>query len=516
MRNHRSAKSASLLSPLVNLPLRLIQKVHRNESGSISLVSVFGLLLLVMLLGMVMNSGQQIDEKIKQQNAVDAATYSSGVVLARSMNTLAFTNHLLSDVFAMTAFLREGRDQSTNLFPEEILDNWEAMAPTLSDSEFPKFAELGPAIEAKVPREREVVRTYSAWVAAASESFLPVFESILEQRAIPQFQRSLVAATPRMAQTAMNEVAGQHGNAWPNPAVVSAALWRTVGEPVGGTREAQRTTLPVVDPILGQEPNQDQYRERARQDRDRLAFRYLADWNNETMVVFDYYAKMSQFGNLWRIFTCGQLRQLLEEEYPDDNLPFMLRDFGTQAGSLNVQLERNYQFVGTLYKQPVQNKIPGIFTNPQASDDVTYAQLMLFVPRGRLIWWHSGQNGPDGENIPQGGVPGHIIDLPSAPGDDQADAGDDNEDPSWYVTRQDWRRYWHEEDQRYYYGRAYDRHGEAWSLWNQNWTVQMVPASARLLSQILSTPPALPGLENVRPPAINNLDSTEMDWLSNH
>ena len=501
----------------MKFPVRLACSVHENQSGSISLVSVFGLLLLVMLLGMVMNSGQQIDEKIKQQNTVDAATYSGGVVLARSMNTLAFTNHLLSDVFALTAFLREGRDQSTNLFPEEILDNWEKMAPTLSNSEFPKFAELGPAIEAKVPREREVVRTYSAWVAAASESFLPVMESILEQRAIPQFQRSLIAATPRMAQTAISRVAQRHSDSWPRPATLSAALWRTVGEPVGGQLEGRRSTLPVVDPLLGQEPDQARYLQRARQDRDGLAHRYLNDWNNETMVVFDYYAKMSQFGNLWRIFTCGQLRYLLEEEYPDDNLPFMLRDIGSQAGSLNTQLEKDYQFVGTLYRQPVPNKIPGIFTNPQASDDVTYAQLMLFVPRGRLIWWHANQNGPDGESIPQGGVPGHTIDLPAAPGEDDAGNGQNgNEDSSWYVTRQDWRRYWHEEDQRYYYGRAYDRHRETWSLWNQNWTVQMVPASASLLSQILSSQPELPGMENVRPPELGNLNSTDMDWLSNH
>ena len=69
-----------------------------------SIVSVFAVMFLVMLLGMVMNVGRQVDGKIRMQNAADAAAYSGGVVLARGMNTLAFTNHLLCDVFAVTAF----------------------------------------------------------------------------------------------------------------------------------------------------------------------------------------------------------------------------------------------------------------------------------------------------------------------------------------------------------------------------------------------------------------------------
>ena len=38
-------------------------------------------------------------------------------------------------------------------------------------------------------------------------------------------------------------------------------------------------------------------------------------WNNVMMRPFDQHAKMSQFGSLWRGFTCGQLNELLEE-YP--------------------------------------------------------------------------------------------------------------------------------------------------------------------------------------------------------
>ena len=42
------------------------------------------------------------------QNAADAAAYSGGVVLTRGLNSLAFTNHLMSEVFAMTGLDARG------------------------------------------------------------------------------------------------------------------------------------------------------------------------------------------------------------------------------------------------------------------------------------------------------------------------------------------------------------------------------------------------------------------------
>ncbi|MCE9555866.1 MAG: Tad domain-containing protein, partial [Planctomycetes bacterium] len=85
--------------------------LHRDEGGTISILSVFAVLLMAMLLGMVMNVGREVNNKVQMQNAADAATYSGGVVMSRGMNTLAFTNHLLCDTFALTAFMREARDR---------------------------------------------------------------------------------------------------------------------------------------------------------------------------------------------------------------------------------------------------------------------------------------------------------------------------------------------------------------------------------------------------------------------
>src|SRR4030042_6819922 len=92
------------------------QRLHRDERGVISILTVFAVLILTVLLGMVMNVGRQIDGKIRMQNAADATAYSGAVILARGMTTLAFTNHLLCDVFALTAFMREAHDRHSDKY----------------------------------------------------------------------------------------------------------------------------------------------------------------------------------------------------------------------------------------------------------------------------------------------------------------------------------------------------------------------------------------------------------------
>ena len=111
-----------------------IFRLDRDEDGTISIVSVFAVLLFTMLLGMVMNVGRHADNKIRMQNAADAAAYSGGVVVARGMNTLAFTNHLLFDVFAMTAFMREARDRHGEAYVPEILAAWNREAGKFAGS----------------------------------------------------------------------------------------------------------------------------------------------------------------------------------------------------------------------------------------------------------------------------------------------------------------------------------------------------------------------------------------------
>ena len=187
--------------------IRLPGRIHRDERGTISIITVFAVMLLTMVLGMVMNVGRQVDGKIRMQNSADAAAYSGGLVLTRGMNDLAFTNHLLSEVFAMTALMREARDRNSESYVPEILAAWEKVGPVFSGSRFPKFKALGPAIVQKVPREQQLVTTFSDWVAELSQRVLPLMEGILAEEAIPKYQRAVVEAFPDIAQTATEQIA---------------------------------------------------------------------------------------------------------------------------------------------------------------------------------------------------------------------------------------------------------------------------------------------------------------------
>jgi len=489
---------------------RLPVRLHRDERGTMSIVSVFAVLLLAFLLGLVMNTARQVTQKVQMQNAADAATYSGGVVFARNMNTLAYTNHLLCDVFALTAFLREGRDQKAASLSPELLDNWERVGPMFNGAPYPPFAELGPAISDKVPLEREMVRTYSVWMAAVSDAVLPVMEDILENRRIPEFQRALVDATPQLMQYATDQVAQRHGRNWPRKTELHGVLWRTNGDPVGGASEAQRRTLPVVDPVMDVQPNQDKYLNRAKSQRRRYARIYLSQWNRDTLRAFRSIGKMSQFDRIWRIFTCGNLRHLLREEYPDDNLPFIIRDTIGEIGDINQHVEQDFMFVGVVYRKQMRDRIPGVFHNPvqtntqpaQSFDTEAYAQVMAYVPKRRLVWhWRRiGGAPPPSHGANQGGVPGEHVYLPLPPDPGGPPAGGGSSAVILDVTRQSSGRY-----------------PANWDLITQNWSAQLVPATASNLPTILGTSPQINGIDGIHPPdQLKNLSFKHFLRLSTH
>jgi hypothetical protein len=434
--------------------------LHRDERGSISFATVFALLLLTMLLGMVINTGRQIDSKVKLQNAADASTYSGGVVLARGMNSLAYSNHLLCEVMALTAFFREARDRHCEPFVPEILTVWNEIAPELERSNFPKFEELGRAIPQKTPLEQDMVTAYGDWMAAASEIVLPVVETILIEQMIPEFQRQVVAATPYLAQTAAADIADRHTG---NPSIreqargpIVGVLWRTIVDPVGGAAETSRNTLPVVDPEFDSFRRAD-----AAAERDNLARHYLRLWNNVMLRPFDNHAKMSQFGVLWRGFTCAQL-ELIIQENSDRNFPHVIREAPGSNLSSPI-LDFDYQFVGVAYRSKVMPAAPNLFTDSLDSDNQAFAQGMLFIPHRRIVWYWTDQRGV--EYPIRQGVPTH------------------------------------------------------WDLWNQNWSFQLVPATSPSVGPILATPPATPytsALANFRLPNLNQFNTQDLRRLTTH
>ncbi len=452
-----------------------------RRRGSISIATVFALLLLAFLLGMVLNVARQVDNKIKQQNAADAATYSGGIVLARGMNSIAFSNHLLCEVFAMTAIMREARDRNAEQIVPEVLQAWNDMAPklaaapTLSSWPYPKFSAAGNAIPQKTPLEQEMVTRYSEWMAASSDLVLPVLENILYQELIPQFQRDIVQAIPPMAQTATARIAQQHtGRPLPfdlGRPQIEAVLWRTMIDPVGGGGESAEGTIPAVDP-----QNDFAYFLPALNTRNRYAKSYLDQWNHVLMQPFDRYGKMSAFGGLWRGFTCGQLQQLISE-FPDRNIPHMIRESPPgkdEQNLLNRWLTKNYHFVGVTYRRKLASAIPSVFRDSLKADNQTFAQGSLFVPKQRPV------------------------------------------DVGWRLVDGEWRwgfiygELWHQQ--------RWGAPSQQWDLWNQGWTFQLVPATADALPSILSEPPQSPHFASTSfdLPNLNNVPPIELRLMTTH
>ena len=450
--------------------------LHRDEGGAISMISVFAILLLTMLLGMVMNVGRHVDQKVKMQNAADASAMAGGLVMARSMNTLAFTNHLLCDVFALTAYMREARDRTAESMVPDVLAAWDRAGQIFTGSQFQKFATLGRSIQAKTKLEQRMVTTFGEWASASSEMILPVLEEILSKELIPEFQRALVKSTPQLVQLAASEVAKQHGECTSPRLDLQAEMWRTLVDPVGGMSEDALRTVPVVDPVLNEDSAADGSDFAiAVEQRRRLAHHYLNDWNNRSMEAFDHHAKMSRFSSMWRGFTCGQLEKLLNVEYPDRNLLHVIRTRVDEMADTTAALDQEFTFVGVVYGPHVREVSPGLFRNPVKANAVAFAQVMVFIPRPRLVrvWYRNDEPKPQQRgplSVELGGVPGQDVNLPlgPAPPPPRQPAADDPE-WDWSVVREHTPTHW--------------------NLLNQYWTVKLVPATTLNIAAILQGQP---------------------------
>lgn len=513
-----------------------LRGVHSDERGTISIITVFTLLMFTMLLIMIVNVGTHIDDKLKMQNAADASTYSGGVVLARGMNGVAFTNHLLSDVFAMTAFLREGRDRNAENLVPPILDAWTLAGQTLAQAPFAKFAELGQAIERKVPLEREAVAAYGELTAASSELSLPVFEHILEAQLIGEFQRDLLNTLPQIAQEVTDEVARRHGllgrssqeGSSPTMARYEAdrgrqigVLWRTNAMPVALADESDplTRTMPVVDPDPFQNDypqllDGDSYLQQAIEQRRELAMHFMNQWNFDRLRLFNYDVKMSAFFPLWRMATCGQLERLLNIEYPvtnvpmqlrrtpdgpgmeeqlqaaeqfdpnlplnrrrDDHFPMVMRNL-RQLTDLDQYVEDNFHFVGAVYRKHRKELGPGLFVNPlsETADAQAFSQIYLFVPRPRKHLVHVGEGGSGGGGgaINLGGTFGFTSTIELDRNGPPTNEPPPPVDTLDRVLRERW---------------VLENWPTHWDLLNQNWVVQLVPATVTNLPTVLQTNP---------------------------
>lgn len=461
---------------------RLAARLHRDERGAISVLSVFAVFMFTILLMLIVNVGRQIDDKIRMQNAADAAAYSGATVIARGINAIAFSNHMLSETFAIVAYMREGRDRKSEKFTSEILDAWTKVGNqfaqgTGTQSLSQKFKLMGQAIVKKVPIEKQMVQAFGDMAFHESRVTLPLFEYILagpdfensngvpdrspKGGFIPRFQRAVLLTIPYIASIAADEIAQRYGattKAQHQNQDLHALLWATNATVVGTRDEsaALTRTVPVIDPSrygndlaqVGETAPPDCLtcftcsECISRKIRSNLAHQYLNDWIRRWMSGYFEYpdngtpdfgstsAKMSNYINFWRIYTCANLNALLDE-YPHTNLPFVLRDaptrpynggpppdkFGTDwdydgcvATAKNPDrpcapgnpitpqiLESSYSFVSVVYWPHQKPMFPGLFQNPLVRDSQTYAaafaQASIFPPRGRFVRTQGGSSG---------------------------------------------------------------------------------------------------------------------------
>ncbi len=79
------------------------KEFHTDESGKVSLLASMMMLVLVALAGLIGNTGHVANEKLETQNAADSIAYSSALWMARGMNAVTATNHLLGEATAISA-----------------------------------------------------------------------------------------------------------------------------------------------------------------------------------------------------------------------------------------------------------------------------------------------------------------------------------------------------------------------------------------------------------------------------
>ena len=77
--------------------------LHHNEEGKITLVATIMMLSLVVLAGLIGNAGHSVNQKLETQNAADATAFSTALWMARGMNALTATNHMLGEATALCA-----------------------------------------------------------------------------------------------------------------------------------------------------------------------------------------------------------------------------------------------------------------------------------------------------------------------------------------------------------------------------------------------------------------------------
>ena len=299
----------------------------------------------------------------------------------------------------------------------------------------------------------------------------PLFEQMLAERAVSQFRSDLIQLTPRLAGRTMREIVRRHG-------IPQAALQAEEGAGVAGSGVSAYSAT-----LWGWKDTNDQFPELPIDDlelqpsarivdaitrRNEIARRNLASWIRELGAALAARQLPMPPGLASR--ANERLDQLLDVEYPQANIPAVLK--AEAESSLRL-----FRFVGVVHGRQISEMAPRMYRNPlqSTSDAVAFAEARVFVPRSRRQWSTGRSVRDDGTIVESLGWITRIT------------------RPNGTVSERD----------------NYDSWPQQWDTFNQNWTAQLVPATAQEMARLLNstTNARLPGLGGLTPEQFHRLNT---------
>lgn len=78
-----------------------MHSLHHDERGMLTMVNTVAVMACSLMIVLLLNMGHVVDQKIEMQNAADASAYSGAAVMARGMNALTATNHVMGEMMGI-------------------------------------------------------------------------------------------------------------------------------------------------------------------------------------------------------------------------------------------------------------------------------------------------------------------------------------------------------------------------------------------------------------------------------
>ena len=80
---------------------QVLENIHENEDGMVAWAMMVAILFLACFSGLVYNAGSTVSKKLETQNAADSVAYSGSLWMARGMNAMTATNHVIGELNAL-------------------------------------------------------------------------------------------------------------------------------------------------------------------------------------------------------------------------------------------------------------------------------------------------------------------------------------------------------------------------------------------------------------------------------